>query len=180
MRIIHEDTIQQEFENITKNRLEEVLGFVSTMTLVAFGNDEGLDVQYMLDNKIPYWYTNNFGATIVKSAGDFGVAVTKQDGLNEGERYITLVRDYLISKGINASLSGNDLMVDDIYKVGSYGSINIVDRYIYTAFHFSMNVDLDLIKKICTKPMVKIPKGLSEYGITYQEIEQVFDENRGE
>ena len=177
MRIIHEDTIQQEFENITQNRLEYVLGFVSTHTMVAFGNDKGLDVQYMIDNNIPYWYTNNFGATIIKSAGDFGVAVTKVDGWKDGEQYINLVKDYLISKGINASLNGNDLMVDEIYKVGSYGSVNLGDRYIYTAFHFSMNVDLDLIKRICTKPMVKIPKGLSEYGITYQEIEKIFDEN---
>ena len=180
MRIIHEDTIQQEFENITQNRLEYVLGFVSTHTLVAFGNDKGLDVQYMIDNNIPYWYTNNFGATIIKSAGDFGVAVTKVDGWNEGQRYINLVKDYLISKGINASVDNNDLMIDGQYKVGSFGSINLGDNYIYTAFHFSINVDLDLIKRICTKPMVKIPKGLSEYGITYQEIEQVFDENKGE
>lgn len=37
-----------------------------------------------------------------------------------------------------------------------------------------MNVDLEDIKKICKKPMKKVPKGLSEYGITTEEVEQMF------
>lgn len=30
------------------------------------------------------------------------------------------------------------------------------------------------IKQICTKPMNKVPKGLSEYRITTEEVEQMF------
>ena len=30
------------------------------------------------------------------------------------------------------------------------------------------------IKAICKKPMKKVPKGLSEYGITTEEVEQMF------
>lgn len=30
------------------------------------------------------------------------------------------------------------------------------------------------IKAICRKPMRKVPKGLSEYGITTEEVEQMF------
>ena len=33
---------------------------------------------------------------------------------------------------------------------------------------------LDHIKTICRKPMVKVPKGLSEWGITTEEVEQMF------
>ena len=38
----------------------------------------------------------------------------------------------------------------------------------------SMNVNLDHIKAICKKPMEKVPKGLSEYGITTEEVEKMF------
>ena len=37
-----------------------------------------------------------------------------------------------------------------------------------------INTNLDHIKAICRKPMKKVPKGLSEYGITTEEVEQWF------
>ena len=37
-----------------------------------------------------------------------------------------------------------------------------------------INTKLEDIKKICTKPMVKVPKGLSEYGITTEEVKEWF------
>lgn len=37
-----------------------------------------------------------------------------------------------------------------------------------------MNTNLDHIKAICRKPMKKVPKGLSDYGITTEEVEQMF------
>ena len=33
-----------------------------------------------------------------------------------------------------------------------------------------VNVDLEAIKNACKKPMVKVPKALSEYGITTEEM----------
>ena len=37
-------------------------------------------------------------------------------------------------------------------------------------YQISINQDLDVIKHACTKPMEKIPKALSEYGITTEEM----------
>ena len=45
-----------------------------------------------------------------------------------------------------------------------------INGVVYTAIHISIGMDLDLIKAICTKPMVKTPKGLQDYGITQDEI----------
>ena len=75
---------------------------------------------------------------------------------------------YLLSRGLNAIRSGNDVLVDG-YKVGSYMSQNI-NGVVYTATHISIGMDLDLIKAICVKPMVKTPKGLKDYGFTQEEI----------
>ena len=67
-------------------------------------------------------------------------------------------------------VSAYDFIVDGKYKVASCSSINAGDNFIYTGFHFSVNVNLEHIKNICQKPMVKIPKGLSDYGVTSNQI----------
>jgi lipoate-protein ligase A len=79
---------------------------------------------------------------------------------------------WLKSKGLNASFVSNDIVVDG-YKVCGmcitrYGSID------YTAGFIGINTKLEDIKAICRKPMTKVPKGLSEYGIATEEIEQMF------
>lgn len=34
----------------------------------------------------------------------------------------------------------------------------------------SINVDVDMINKVCTKKMVKVHKGVSDYGITRADV----------
>lgn len=80
--------------------------------------------------------------------------------------------DWLKAKGLNAEYKKNDVLVDG-YKVCGlcttrYGRID------YTTGFISLNVNLDHIKAICKKPMEKVPKGLSEYGITTEEVEKMF------
>ena len=55
------------------------------------------------------------------------------------------------------------------------GDISVVHFGVdYTAGFIGINTNLDHIKAICRKPMKKVPKGLSEYGITTEEVEQMF------
>ena len=68
------------------------------------------------------------------------------------------------------------MLVDGIYKVASYSSRRFGDL-LFSAFHISYEVNLDLIMKICTKPMEKTPKGLNEYEITEQELYDFFCAN---
>lgn len=87
-------------------------------------------------------------------------------------RFVEYFIDWLKSKGIAAIYESNDVLVDG-YKVcglcvTQYGRID------YTAGFIGLNVNLDHIKAICRKPMKKIPKGLSEYGITTVEVERMF------
>ena len=94
------------------------------------------------------------------------------------QTFMCKLKNYLTDKGLNCKIAENDLLVDG-YKCGSYMSRNI-DGVIYTAIHISINMDVDLIKSICTKPMVKIPKGLSEFGITTDEIKNFIIKMFGE
>jgi lipoate-protein ligase A len=84
--------------------------------------------------------------------------------------------NYLVSeykqRGLNAFFDGNDILIDG-YKISGlsatpYGALQ------YSTIHIGINTNLEDIKTICTKPMIKIPKGLSEYNITTEEIEQIF------
>lgn len=114
---------------------------------------------------------NNAG-TIVSNAGD--VLIGHFAELNNGwyDRFITYFLDWLKSKGLNAVYESNDILVDGHKVCGMcitrYGRIDCTGGII------SVNVNLEHIKQICRKPMKKVPKGLSEYGITTEEVEQMF------
>lgn len=114
----------------------------------------------------------NNGGTILANKGDIILSHldTPENGwlFKFAEHFV----DWLKSKGLNAEYIGNDILVDG-YKVCGlcitrYGRIDFSSAYI------GINIDLDHIKQICRKPMVKVPKGLSEYGITTEEVEQMF------
>lgn len=114
---------------------------------------------------------NNAG-TIVSNAGDVLIGHLYHPNNGWYGRFIAYFIDWLKSKGLNAEYTSNDILVDGHKVCGMcvtrYGSID------YTGGIISMNVNLNHIKQICRKPMVKVPKGLSEYGITTNEVEKMF------
>lgn len=59
------------------------------------------------------------------------------------------------------SLNNNDILIDG-KKVFGIASFQKNDMVVYV-FHVSFNIDLDMINKVCLKPMLKTPTALSEY-----------------
>lgn len=116
--------------------------------------------------------TKHTGGVVVVSEGD--VSIVHFGGIGDG--WMHRFADYLIdeykARGLNATYEDNDVLVDG-YKISGlsatpYGHIQ------YSTIHIGINTNLDHIKAICRKPMKKVPKGLSEYGITTEEVEQMF------
>ena len=116
--------------------------------------------------------TMHTGGVVVVADGDVSVIHFG----NIGDRCMLDFAKYLVeqykARGLNATFDGNDVLIDG-YKISGlsatpYGHIQ------YSTIHIGVNTNLDDIKAICTKPMVKIPKGLNDYGITTEEIEQIF------
>lgn len=112
------------------------------------------------------------GGTIVGNKGDIAFAHFNRVENGWMDRFVEYFVGWLKDKGLNAAYESNDVLVDG-YKVCGvcttrYGRID------YTAGFISINANLDHIKAICRKPMVKVPKGLSEYGVTTEEVEQMF------
>lgn len=132
-------------------------------TCILCGVDE-----FKNDYNLKTYNTHNFGGIIINFKEDICVGHYETFGWNYGDNFLNAFKDYLISKKLNATREGNDILVDG-YKVASYMSQNI-NSCIYTAIHISIGMELDMIKNICLKPMVKTPKGLKDYGFTQQEI----------
>ena len=114
----------------------------------------------------------NNANTMVSNAGDILIGHFCKPLNGWRDRFIAYFVNWLKEKGLNAEFVDNDIVVDG-YKVCGM-CITRYGRIDYTAGIISMNVNLDDIKAICTKPMVKVPKGLHDYGITTEEVEQMF------
>lgn len=116
--------------------------------------------------------TYNNASTVVHEKGDilFGhFAEINNDWYN---RFVSHFVEWLKSKGLNADFVSNDIVVDG-YKVCGM-AVTRYGRIDYTAGFIGINTNLDHIKQICKKQMKKVPKGLSEYGITTEEVEKMF------
>jgi hypothetical protein len=114
---------------------------------------------------------NNAG-TIVSNEGD--ILIGHFYSIDNGwyDKFISHFLDWLKAKGLNAEFVSNDILVDG-YKVCGM-CVTRYGRIDYTCGIISMNVNLEHIKQICKKPMKKVPKGLFDYGITSEEVEQMF------
>ena len=114
---------------------------------------------------------NNAG-TIISNAGDVLIGHFAEPENGWRDRFVAYFLDWLKDKGLNAEYVSNDILVDG-YKVCGL-CITRYGRIDYTGGIISVNCNLDHIKAICRKPMKKVPKGLSEYGITTEEVELMF------
>jgi lipoate-protein ligase A len=114
----------------------------------------------------------NNGGTIVSNAGDVVIAHFYAPGNDWMIRFSTYFVNWLKNKGLNAVYEDNDVLIDGYKVCGTcitrYGKID------YNGVYIGIYTNLDHIKQICRKPMKKVPKGLSEYGITSEEVEQMF------
>jgi lipoate-protein ligase A len=160
-------------ENLTDGQ-ERFAFVVIDQTEVGHGFDNDVDFEYCEKNGIPYHNHKRNGGAIVYSAGNIAIGFVysnrKRGGFVMG-RLLPDLSKYLAKKGLSIDMSANDILVDG-YKVASASGYNFGENYhwTYEGIQISINQDLETIKNVCKKPMVKVPKGLSEYGITTEEM----------
>lgn len=154
---------------ITKKTQDIALYGIIPKHIVLKGKGE-INLNYCYQNNIEVYESVDFGGGIVASPGDISLIILKHNGWDIGKELLTFIKDFLIQKGLKATIDSNDIVIDEKYKVASYSSVNLGNNYIYSGFQLSFNVNIDFIRKICLKPSVKIPKGLSEYSIYPQEV----------
>lgn len=116
--------------------------------------------------------TQHTGGVVVVGIGDMSVVHFGEIGNNWLEQFAFYLIDRYKERGLDATYEGNDVLIDG-FKISGL-SATPYDNIQYSTIHIGINTNLAHIKAICKKPMKKVPKGLSEYGITSAEVEQMF------
>lgn len=114
----------------------------------------------------------NNGGTILTEPGDVEVGHWYAPDNGWRDRFVAYFVNWLKAKGLNAIYEDNDVLVDGFKVCGT--CITRYGRIDYTGAHIGVNTNLDHIKAICKKPIKKVPRGLSHYGITTEEVERMF------
>lgn len=132
----------------------------SSEPCVYTGNSE-FNVKYCEDNKIEIVSFGYSGGTIVTSPKDVGFLFILDKG-SLSEHLRKKFSSWITLSVKKSEVLGNDILIDGMKVVGT-AEKTIGDKKLYY-FQTSFSVDLDLIKNICSKEMVKTPRGLLDFG----------------
>lgn len=162
-----------ELPKLIENKNETVF-VTADKTYVLIGQDP-INEDYCKENALPILKTHKFGGTIVDFKDDLCIGnYTSNKEATFGNDCMIILRDYLLSKGLNANIIKNDCVIDNEFKVGSWGSF-IINNCLYTYVHITINMDIELLKNICLKEMIKVPKALNDYGISFNDIKDLYN-----
>jgi hypothetical protein len=170
MRIVTQNDLVYELQAGLKNP-DRIALVDYTENQVNYGFDAKPNFEYCNAHNIKCVDIGRRGGAFVINKGDWGIGYVGK-GLDNslGEKVYKSFEKYLQTRGFNAIAVGNDILIDG-YKVFGWSSHYYKDYdAIFITMHFTMSVDIDLIKSVCTKPMNKTPKGLKDYGISRNEI----------
>ena len=113
--------------------------------------------------------TRHTGGGVVVNEGDISVVHFGRVGNEWMHTFAKYLIERYRDRGLDASFDGNDVLVGG-YKISGL-SATLYGHIQYSTIHVGINTNLDHIKRICKKPMFKVPKGLSEYEITTEDVE---------
>ena len=184
------DFVKNYEHNFLNSSNNELYIIILDNTEVIYGNPESCNVEYCNDNNINYIRQSYLsgGGCIVGVKGNIFIDykhIVKVDDNTDlakikkvDKQFSIALCEYFKSKGLNsARCDNNDVLIDD-FKVasGCFFEQLYNDNYIqYMGYQISIYQDLDLINHVCNKEMKKIPKALSEYGITTEEMIQFIE-----
>lgn len=160
-------------EDFLKDEEEGAVITVLDNTEVLYSEEIPCDKEYCIKNNISFdtGKINNSG-TFVGVKGSIVLTLKKHNNVsneNLSMLFSNALCEYLKNRGLNSTrCDNNDVLVDN-FKVAS-GIYTQIGCWRYMGYQISINQDIDLIKTVCLKPMIKIPKALSDYGITTEEI----------
>ena len=167
---------QAECGNVAKSHIANAkhnIGYIIIENPIAivYGKPQ-VDEETCKEYGYEVYESFNNGGTILCNHGDIMFSHVAEPNNGWIFRFAEHFTKWLKAKGLDAVYDGNDVLVDG-YKVCGlcitrYGMVDFSSGFI------GINTKLDHIKAICRKPMNKVPKGLSEYGITTDEVEEMF------
>ena len=166
----HDNAAAMEYAAGCLSRWHEGLDvFYNETTFLQTGVLETSDVAAAQAMGIPVWQAEHMGGSIVCFPGDLSLCLTTWGGSDFGERLFAATAEYLRGKGVEVTTDNNDVLVNG-RKVMSWARGTTREGWCQTVAHYSVHIDLDIIRQICTKDMEKTPGALSTYNITADEL----------
>lgn len=140
---------------------------------INYGNEKDINKNFCDINNLHYRYENRGGGTIVFFPGNIVTCeIFTTNNFLRQHKFLNDCVEWLKKKGLNATTNNNDLLIDGKKIIGAI-SETLPEPYkdwVYFGLSISINSDPDLINQICTKPMIKVPGALSDYGLTTEEV----------
>lgn len=161
-------------EKIIESKANGLIVLLTEKIEVCIGQYGYYDKGYCKANGIETYDARHLAGSVVCFPGDISLMFISWGTTSFAEEAINTLVKMLNDRGVDAIIDHNDVMVDD-KKVASYAIFKELDGWVKTGVHFSVNSDIDVIEKICTKPMVKIPGQLSDYGIGAEDIQEALN-----
>lgn len=165
---------KNHMEDFLNSDKEEMKIAIMDRTEALYGGDWTIDKEWCDNNNIPYSQGKLIQHTgcIIAVKGNIllDIKVKHNGGEMLSDKFSKALCEYFKNKGMDSvRQDNNDVLVDDC-KVASGAEVTLPNGFQYIAYQISINQDLDAIKHACKKPMVKVPKALSDYGITTDEM----------
>lgn len=152
-----------EFERVAKRKNTIVCGMPKER-IVWYPTNGDFNRQYCIDNNIIHKERPYSGGVLCVQPSDLQVGIIAVDAPPMLAKVVMDRVVLWIERGTDAEVStdGNDILVDG-RKV--YGMYNLVHQGVtVVGFNVTFDVDLDFIRSVCTKEMIKVPAGLNEFG----------------
>lgn len=167
---LHLNDYVEIIKNAIANQQDSCFYSILPKNIVYRGKGD-IDEKYCKANGFEIYNSIDFGGGIVGFEGDIVLVILKSEGWALGINLMQVVCNYLRDiKHLNATIEGNDILIDGIYKVASFSSVNVGNRVIYTGIQVTFSADKGIIDHICLKGSVKIPRGLNYYSVTNSEV----------
>lgn len=171
MRIYHnnEDFVQ-EYSRLLKQRSveKEIIFLNSNNYAVCCGRVETYNQNRIITNGLYIFSPDIHCGTTVVFPGDLSFIVFTNDKTKSIKKIKYILDDFCFDNNIEYTINKNDVIVNN-KKCMSYAMSNTTNCSIIFS-HISIFSDINLINKICVKPMDKIPGSLFEYGVTSEKI----------
>ena len=117
-------------------------------------------------HNIPVAAGEYIGGCIVCMPGDLSLIRTAWGSSDFATDLARRAAEMLVARGLSVSIDGNDVLVDGC-KVISWASSMAQNGWSQNVIHFSIGpMDMELVRHVCAKPMMKTPGSLGVYGIT--------------
>ena len=164
-----EEALQWEQEHLD-NKIEGLCVLFHDRTMVQLGNQSSYDIDAVKPLKCDIWQSAHKSGTIVCFPGDLSLYQITYNFNQFCEIVGYRAVEYFKSLDLpSVETHNNDILVRG-QKIASYAEMRLSNDMIQSLVHFSINTNVDLIKKICTKNINKYPGALSEYHITAEMV----------